>query len=62
VLVHETVQAGEVILVVDYLRLGVFVGRELDEVQGLLLTELDARGLEVSLHLLYLDVALSLGV
>lgn len=60
--IGETIQSGEIILIVDDLGLWVLVGCELHEVLGLLLSEFYAGGLEVTLHLFDLDVALVLGV
>lgn len=61
-LVHETIQPGEVVFVVDDFGLWILVGCELNEILGLLLAEFYTGGLQVTLHLLDLDVALVLGV
>lgn len=60
--IGETIQSGEVILIVDDFGLWILIGCELHEVLSLLLSEFYAGCLEVTLHLFDLDVALVLGV
>jgi hypothetical protein len=61
-LIDETVQPRQIIFVVQYFGLWVFVRGEFHKILSLLLAEFNARSLQMAFHLFDFDVTLPFGV